>query len=165
MVQVTWSDGIVPDGVKRIAPTAEQADALQRLDARLLNPAAWLPASAWEHQELGPYVPSRFAVCLDTDRDIGLDGVLASLPQPAEDLLRSWDRTYEPIRGGADSPTGYDIWCSHVPTDQARGLAGILDDAGSQRIDWDPELGYEFDGRDSLATVMLLMNPLLPHDS
>jgi len=164
MVQVTWGD-VGLDFADQTAPTAEQARALVRLDSRLLNPAAWLPASAWEHRRLGPYVPSRFSVCVDTDRDIGLDGVLASLPQPAEDLLRAWDRTYEPLRGGADSPAGYDIWCSRVTTDQARVLADILDDAGSQRIDWDPELGYEFDGRGSLATVTLWIDPMLPHHS
>lgn len=161
MIRVTWGD-IGVEGVDRAAPTAEQARALQRLDARLLDLASWLPTSAWEDQELKPFVPSEFSVCYDTDRNVGLDVVLAQLPRRAEDLLRSWDRTYDAIRGGADAPSGIDIWCSRVTPDQARRLAGILDDAESRRIDWDPELGYTFER--TAVDVTLWFNPVLPHD-
>jgi hypothetical protein len=166
-VLVTWGDvgAIDLDGVERVVPTREQATALRRLDARLLNTAAWLPASAWEDQELRPFVPSMFSICYDTEADIGLEGVLAQFPREADDLLRSWQPTYEAIRGGADSPTGIDIWCSRAPTEQARSLARVLDDARSQEIEGQGELGYVFGGDDpETADVILWFGAVLPHD-
>lgn len=163
-VLVTWGD-VGLDGVERVVPTPEQAAALKRLDARLLNLAAWLPASAWEDRELRPFVPSRFAICYDIEWDVGLDRVLASFPRRAEELLRSWERTYEAIRGGADSPSGFDVWCSRATPGQAHELAGILDDAGSERFHEDPDLGYIFEAQGlNTADVMLWFDPVLPHD-
>jgi len=166
-VVVTWGDigDLRPDDVETAAPTPEQVTSLKRLDARLLNTAAWLPASAWEDQELLPFVPARFAVCYDTVWDIGLERVLAWFPPRAEDLLRSGGRTYEAFRGGADSPGGIDIWCSHVTTEQARSLARILDDAGSQEIEGEDQLGYVFGGDDlENAQVTMWLHPVLPND-
>lgn len=166
-VLVTWGDvgDIGLDGVERVVATHEQALALKRLDARLLNTAAWLPASAWEDQEFRPFVPSMFAICYHTEEDLNLEGVLARFPRGAEDLLRSWQRTYEAIRGGADSPTGIDIWCSRAPTEDARSLARVFDEARSQEIEGQGELGYVFGGDEpENAVVILWFIPVLPHD-
>jgi hypothetical protein len=77
-VHVTWGDiGGQYSDVARETPTAEQENALIRLDVRLEDPASWLPASAWENSEITPYVPSRYKVCYEGGK--GLD-CLASCP-------------------------------------------------------------------------------------
>jgi hypothetical protein len=140
-------------------PTAEQASALERLDARLED-LAWLPTSAWEDPEMGAFVPSRYAVCLETEQEVGIDAVLASLPQPAEDLLRTRDRT-------ADHFNGLFWWCSAVTTEEARGLAQIAEDTPSAQLVSSNVFGlvYAFGRRDPSTTdVRLSFGPMLPHD-
>ena len=54
--------------------TAKEERSLERLYARLTDPASWLPASAWADQEIRAYVPSRYKVCYggrDRDRRAG----------------------------------------------------------------------------------------------
>jgi hypothetical protein len=91
LARVTWGDCCDPGSkdVAREMPTPQQASALQRLDARLADPAAWLPASAWDDPEITAYVPSGYSVCYEPEQAVGLSRVLASLPPPAEDLLRT----------------------------------------------------------------------------
>jgi hypothetical protein len=167
LVRVTWGDCCDPASKEaaRTMPTAEQATALQQIDARLADPASWLPASAWENQEITAYVPSMYWVCYEAAQGIGLSNVLATLPQPAEDLLLTWDRTSQEITGnGLGLPL--DIWCSHVTTEEARGLAQILDDAGGQGHPDHFGLRYVFGQRDPGATeVTLSFGPLLPHET
>jgi hypothetical protein len=161
LVRVTWGDGY-DDGEQRTAPTRHQADSLRRLDARLLNPTAWLPASAWERRELGPFLPSRFAVCYNhTNEETSpqFEDVLAVFPPTAANLLRSWDRTHENLGG----PT---VWCSGVTTDEAHILADILQNSGNPQVDAGPELGYYFGGGPEVPRVQasLRFTPLLPHE-
>lgn len=132
VVRVLWGDCCDPESSREETemPTPEQAEALLQLDVRIEDPGSWLPASAWEDQEMRPYVPTRYSVCYDTDLGIELDRVLASLPRKAEDLLRSWDRTFERLPVPLGNGNGLDIWCSDVTTEQARALASILEDAG-----------------------------------
>lgn len=88
----------MPEDLPEITPTAEQADALRRLDARLGNLEAWLPATAWADREPQPFVPSRFSVCTETaESPGGLDRVLGSLPQAAQDIVRPLDWTHEQV--------------------------------------------------------------------
>jgi hypothetical protein len=167
LVGVTWGDCCDPSSADeaRTMPTPEQASALQRLDARLADPVSWLPASAWEDPEITAYVPSGYSVCYEAQLGTGLSQALASLPQPAEDQLRTLERTHEELdlqyRGGVS----LDIWCSHVPTEEARALAQTLDDAGAQERHEDVfGLRYVFGQRDSGATeVTLTIEALLPH--
>jgi hypothetical protein len=161
LVRVTWGDDY-DVGEQRTAPTRQQANTLRRLDGRLLNPTAWLPASAWERQELGPFLPSRFAVCYNnTNEETSpqFEDVLAAFPPPAANLLRSWDRTRENLGG----PT---VWCSRVTTDEAHILADILQNAGSQQVNDGPELGYYFGGGPEVPRVQVSLRfmPLLPHE-
>lgn len=122
-VHVTWGDiGIPYTDVARAMPTAEQVSALIRLDARLEDPASWLPASAWEDPAVTPYVPSGYSVCY-YGAGVGLSQVLALLPQAAEDLLRSQD-----IR--REQAPAFAYWCSDLTNEEARALARILDDSG-----------------------------------
>jgi len=126
LVRVAWGDSRDPT-----IATAEQASDLQRLDARLADPASWLPASAWEDREIRAYVPSRYSVCYE-----GMDGplqasrILALLPPEAEDLLRSTDRTRVESGPSVDGEGTRDWvqYCSEVTTEEARALAEAFDD-------------------------------------
>ena len=164
-VEVTW--GGVGLDVETIAPTVEQARALQRLDRRLGELSSWLPASAWEDPEPKAFIPSRYSICYDTVPNVGLDAVLGSLPRQAEALLRSFERTHEVSERYGRYGTGFEIWCSTVTTDVARSLAEILEvanTADSVRRNVSG-LQYEFGRRVSGATeVTLGIAPMLPHE-
>jgi hypothetical protein len=130
LVRVAWGGAVLPDSHPTIA-TAEQAGALQRLDARLAEPASWLPASAWDDREISGYVPSRFSVCYEgMDDPLPASRILTSLPPAAEDLLRSTDRTRVESGPSVDGEgTRYWVqYCSEVTTEEARALAEALDD-------------------------------------
>jgi len=163
LATVTWGD--MPGNADGIEPTPEQADALFRLDARLENPASWLPASAWQDQEMRPFIASRYDACYETSENVGLDAVLATFPQPAEDLLRTHDRTER--RLGQDGSFGtLNVWCSVITTDEARTLAAIFDeDAGI--YSHENVFGQDYVvGRRSpnVPDVRLSMEPMLPHE-
>jgi hypothetical protein len=102
----------------------ERASDLERLVARLTDPASWLPASAWEDREIRAYVPSRYAVCYGGfPQPIEVSRVLSLLPTQAADLLRAKDLREE--QGG-------DL-CSDATTEEARALAETLDDGGAEQ--------------------------------
>lgn len=114
--------------------TPEQERTLERLDALLTDPAASLPASAWQDRTLRAYVASRYAICWGHRPEQGLDDpspaiepsrVLALLPAAVEDLLRR--RGFAPR--GSIPPQA----CSVVPTEEARAVARALDDAGLEQ--------------------------------
>jgi hypothetical protein len=157
LVGITW--GLITPEEDRIGPeriaTPEQVDTLLRLRARMEDLASWLPASAWEDQELRPYVASRHLVCYVAEQGIGADRALASLPPRAGDMLRPLERTH-----GA---YGDDSWCSIVTTEQGRAFAGVLDEAGFGITNRDNWLKYE--PRDPDAVVdSVSIEPLLPHE-
>ncbi len=165
LARVTWGDCCDPGSknVARTMPTPQQASALQRLDARLADPASWLPASAWEDPEITAYVPSGYSVCYEPEQAVGLSRVLASLPPPAEDLLR----TQGIKRGEYTNLLGtFVYWCSDLATEEARALAQILDDAGQDPHEDVFGLRYVIGQRGPDATeVSLSFNPLLPHQT
>jgi hypothetical protein len=135
LVRVGWGDQ-APEDVAREVPTPEQVSALQRLDARLADPASWLPASAWEDREIRPYIASRYTVCAEGDPSIELTRLLALIPAPAEDLLRVKDWT-----SGEWEGTTY--YCSQVTTDEARAVAEALDEAAGYAV-LEDALGAEY---------------------
>jgi hypothetical protein len=166
LVHVAWGD-VGDPGVTREMPTPEQASALRRLDARLADPASWLPASAWEDPKIKAYVPSGYSVCYHGAQSQGLSQeqelslALAPLPPAAADLLRTQDRT----RGQA--PT-FVYWCSNLTNEEARALARILDDAGLAGVADEFGLRYEHAGRRAAFLefeVSLEFEPLLPHEA
>lgn len=162
LARVAWGD--VGHDEAMTLPTPEQATALQHLDARLADLSSWLPESAWEDQELRPYVPSRYSVCYEAQRGLGLDRVLAVLPQPAEDLLRTWNRTHSELTGQGPGAISLDIWCSDVTTEEARALARIIEDSGVAQPYGGPELQYAIERRNpGPIDVTLGFWPLLPH--
>jgi len=165
-VDVTWGD-VGLDDVERIARTEKEARSLERLDVRLGDLGSWLPASAWVDQEPKPFVPLRYSVCYETEEQIGLDAVLASLPQRAEDLLRTWDRSHEVVGPFNAFGSPIEIWCSVVTTDEARVLAEIFDDADTaDGVNRDVfGLRYEFGQRDpGEADVTATFEPMLPNE-
>jgi hypothetical protein len=155
--------------------TAEEESALERLYARLTDPASWLPASAWADQEIRTYVPSRFQVCYGGIRKtIERDRVLNALPGPVAELLRAMDAQPHRIPGDlraalkGRSPTGY---CSNLTTEETRVLVRALDDAGLEHQPADfATFGYRFpvpfsgQGPDPIDTsARILIDPYLPN--
>lgn len=165
LVSITWGplfSGGGPEGVPTATPTRGQVEAIQLIDERVEDLESWLPATAWEDAELRPYVPSRFSICIESGWGIGLEPVLGSLPQPAQDLLRPLDRTHE-VYGRSGPGTAFDSWCSTVTTGEARALAGTFDEAGWTLLDRTPEIGYAAEPHDPVETTIAFV-PLLPHE-
>ncbi len=155
--------GWVKDGTP--IATAAQASALAWVDDRLTDPGSWLPASAWQDQEIRAYVPSRFQVCYGPNANLHVDAsrILSLLPPPVEDLLRAAPRT--------DAPNHVVmIGCHDVTTEEARALADALDRAGLTKspIENAWALGYRFEPRTPIApgpienTVFISFEPYLP---
>jgi hypothetical protein len=163
LVQVTWGDINGPEDPAWETPSPEQVSALQRLDARLEDPASWLPASAWADQEMTAYIPSRYSVCYEGQDGDDLSRVLASLPPRAEDLHRTQDITRSEYTNLLGSHV---FWCSDMTTDEARAFAQILDGAGQERHEDVFGLRYGFAKRGPDATeVSVRVAPLLPHEA
>jgi hypothetical protein len=152
LVQLDWD---TPDGMalqERQDPsfdrpryrdaTPEQSSALERLTARLANPASWLPASAWQDREIRAYVPSRMAVCANPS--VYAPGFV--LPDRAKELLRNAD-----VHDG----------CYVVTLAKARAIADALEDAGLERVDPEWWQGYRIDNRSDYNMVFFLT--ILPH--
>ncbi len=164
LVHLTWGNAGFEQGDQPIAttPTSEQVRALERLDARIEDLASWLPASAWEEQEMRAFVPSRYQACY-SGRDESMERlpILQLLPAPAADLLLSRDTT----RGEAAGSRGpIPFWCSVVTTEEARGLAQILEDAGAlvQSPD-EPSYAFSPSGRPPFA-IDISFGAVLPHE-
>jgi hypothetical protein len=111
--------------------TPEQERALERLDPLLVDPAASLPASAWQDRRVRAYVAAKYATCWAHRPELGPDKpaqaippsrVLTLLPEAVADVLRRGGS----VRWGDNPPTD----CSVVPTKEARAIARALDDAG-----------------------------------
>ena len=158
-VRATWATRPI---VGQDAPVAtrEQATALQELSALLTGQESW-PASAWEEQAFGAYVPPRYAICFRGLPDpIEPAAARDPLPQPAQDLLLAGDPTQE-----ERMPSNGD--CSRMTTDDARALARILAGAGIQREG--PENGVfwlRYLLRDQPVAgndVWISFGPVLPH--
>ena len=162
LVRVDWSNPDIYPRDRGTAATPEQASALEQLDALLTHPTSWLPASAWEDQEIGAYVPSRFAVCYEpAERGIDPSRILSVLPPSAEELLRAKNRIQ-------DDPNDS---CTEVTVEEARALAETFDDAGLEQDDRSSysRLGYVFEPPVPLAlgpienSVSIYFEPYLPH--
>jgi hypothetical protein len=103
----------------------------KQLRERLMDPASWLPASAWADRRPRPYVASRYAVYYGGYvRTVERSRLLALLPVAAADLLRAQEAV--PRHGSlgirADSPPLITRWVATMTTDEARALARALDE-------------------------------------
>ena len=161
LVHLTWGNAGFEEGEDPIATTAtpEQVRALERLDARLEDLASWLPTSAWEDPELRPYVPFRYVVCYSgQDEAIQRPRLLDLLPAPAEELLSAKATNVDRFNGPYGS---IPYWCSVLRTEEARELAGILEDAGASRVS---PMGpsYVFSPSRGGLRVNVSLDPALP---
>ncbi len=158
-IQVRKGDRLVP---------LRWASDLKRLEARLIDPQLWLPASAWKQRKIRAYVPSRFAVCAaavvvsDIDKprqgrivQMGPARIVALLPAAAQKVLR----------GRAWNARGAGPGCFAVTTNEARSLAKALDGAGhaTARKGGAINLNYKFDAPGPSRQVWISFDPFLPH--
>ncbi|MGH3144163.1 MAG: hypothetical protein ACRDO9_13700, partial [Gaiellales bacterium] len=156
--------------------TPEQASALRRLDALLSDPVSVLASSAWAVREIRAYVPSHYAVCVETSPPTNITPLLSRLPARAEELLRdqNWARSegdiVEAREGGVIVVLGRAVtYCSKLTTEEAREV-----DKALSGLDPDPTfpqdpLGYlvaeAVENRDGLPLIptAIRFQPYLPH--
>lgn len=159
LVRVTWGDCCSAEvaGAARVTPTPEQASALRRFNTQL-------NALAWEEGEIRAYVASRYTLCLETSEDAGTDRLLGSLPQEAEDLVRSWDLRYRTF-ADPDPDLPYYTSCSAITTERARALGQTLGEAGVSEDAFGDEVLYHVRSPGPEGTdVVVAFYPLLPHE-
>jgi len=151
--------------------TAEEESAVERLYARLTDPASWLPASAWADQGIKIYVPTTYRVCYGgTTETIERDRLLHAITGPVQELLEARDAektnefniyiSFEDWVNGV-RVTGY---CSDLTTEEARDVIRGLDDAGFERRAADATFEYIFSVPGPAGTAALWIDPYLPHD-
>jgi hypothetical protein len=157
----------VRDG-DRLVPV-ERARDVERLVARITDPASWLPASAWQDREIRAYVPSTFAVCYGAwppAQPIERSRILSLLPAAAGDLLRGRDSM---LREGRFVLAGQDLgavveYCSDVTIEEARALAQTLDHERLEPFMPASRLSYRFEVPGSNGDmVQIYFEPYLPH--
>lgn len=102
--------------------TPEQLSAIRRLYALLTDPAAVLPSSAWAVRKISAYVPSHYAVCIDTQPSKDASDLLSLLPARAAELLH--DKSTGSPPGGGPGRSVDD--CYTVETEEAREVADAL---------------------------------------
>jgi hypothetical protein len=143
--------------------TPAQVNAFERLAARLNDPAAWLPASAWADRKIRAYVPSRFAVCFDSfgapssSHSFEPSELLAALPATVEDVLSG---RYEKTQFFSAHPS----YCASVTSEEARTLDKALDDAGLEGGTTDKVVRYVFRVPGPIREpAEIFFEPYLPH--
>jgi hypothetical protein len=168
LVRLAW----LPAGPGEQTATPEQLSALRRVDALLTDPASVLPSSAWAVREVRAYVPSHYAVCIDTSPPKDASHLLSLLPARAADVLRDKSRTR--LDGEAFGNTREDVrmrvlgrtvtYCSKLTTEEAREVAEAF--AG---LDPDPRwqrhtLAYRLaEGAHDWETTAIWFEPYFPH--
>jgi hypothetical protein len=111
--------------------TAEQLLSLRRVHALLSDPASVLPSSAWSVRKVRAYVPSHYAVCIDTSPPKDASELLSLLPARAAELLRDKSRTQSAggtteIYDGTVVETPGVTDCYKVETEDAREVSDAL---------------------------------------
>ena len=125
---------LVGEIVEGTLATPEQLSALRRVHALLTDPASVLPSSAWAEQKVRAYVPSHYAVCIDSSPPKDASELLSLLPARAADVLRDKSRTRrdgEPYGSlypdGPMGVLGQSVEdCYKLATEEAREVAGTL---------------------------------------
>ena len=148
--------------------TPEQLSALRRVEALLTDPASVLPSSAWAVREVRAYVPSHYAVCIDTSPPKDPSLILSLLPARAADLLRdkSWtqlDGEVVEAREGHTAVLGKSVtYCSQLATKEAREVADAV--SGLGRTEWPLSLVYRVaEGMNNWEETHISFDPYLPH--
>lgn len=133
LVRLGWNSPFYSRPGEGTTATPEQISPLQRLDALLTDPASVLPPSAWADRQIRAYVPSHYAVCVDTSPPTDIARLLSLVPGRAEELLRdkNWTRSesdvVEALEGGRTKVLGRSVeYCSKLATEEAREVNEAL---------------------------------------
>jgi hypothetical protein len=171
LVRLHWRDLDIKEPFEGTIATPEQLSALRRVEALLTDPASVLPSSAWAVREVRAYVPSHYAVCIDTSPPKDASQLLSLLPARAADLLRGKSRTrlggevQEAREGGRVVVLGQSVmYCFKVETEEAREVAEALSGL-------DPEPGWRgfalayrvAEAVDNLNPTRIWFEPYFPH--
>jgi hypothetical protein len=151
--------------------TPAQLSALRRVDALLTDPTSVLPSSAWAVREVRAYVPSHYAVCIDTSPPKDASHLLSLLPTRAADVLRGKSRTrldgevVEAREAGRTVVLGRSVtYCSKLATEEAREVAEAL-----SGLDPDPRMAHHTlayrvaEAVNNLNPTTIWFEPDLPH--
>jgi hypothetical protein len=151
--------------------TPEQLSGLRRIDAMLTNPTSVLPPSAWAVREVRAYVPSDYAVCIDTAPPMDARDLLSLLPARAADLLgentrmRSREGVVE-AREGHTVVLGQSVTdCYKVETEEAREVAEALSGLDREPGWGNVGLAYRVNGgvRPTMEPTTIWFEPYFPH--
>jgi hypothetical protein len=158
---------------ERWATTPEQLAALEKIDALLTDTASVLPPSAWAVRDVRAYVPSHYAVCIDTAPPKDASQLLSLLPTRAADLLRDKSRTSSEadLLTNVDQVPGHMVvigrsvtYCSKLTTEEAREVNDAL-----SGLDHDPNfhgvvLAYRVaEAVNNLNPTSIWFEPYFPH--
>jgi hypothetical protein len=151
--------------------TPEQLSALRRVDALLTDPAAVLPSSAWADRQIRAYVPSQFAVCVNTSPPTDVSSVLSLLPARAEELLRdkSWTRSESDVFTNTREDERMRVlgrwveYCSKAATEEAREVAEALSVLDRYRPGGYSQAYLVAEGVNSWEITSILFEPYFPH--
>jgi hypothetical protein len=170
LVRLAWEDDWGGDGksgrVETIA-TPEQLSALRRVDALLTDPASVLPPSAWAVRKVRAYVPSHYAVCIDTSPPKDASQLLSLLPARAAELLRGKSSTSsegDVVDGALGVLDRMVTLCYKLATEEAREVADAL-----SGLDQDPRwlrhtLAYRVAaGAHDWEATAIWFEPYFPH--
>jgi len=129
--RLLWSNETKASPFEGRNATPEQLSVLRRVAALLNDPASVLPASAWAVRKVRAYVPSHYAVCIDTSPPKDASALLSLLPARAAELLRDKGRIRsdggtQAISDGTVVETPGAIDCYKVETEDAREVADAL---------------------------------------
>jgi len=137
-----------------------------RLEARLSNPASWLPESAWVDRDIRAYVSSKYAVCYSAwppDQEVERSRLLALLPPAVRDILSDAPLRQGPLFGGPGNFRPSYEFCSDLTTEDARAIAVALEDAGLKRAGG-ARMRYRIEAPDmNPGEASVYFEPYLPH--
>ena len=160
-----------PDARGRTRVTLDQLSALRRVDALFTDTASAMPASAWAVREVRAYVPSHYAVCMDTSPPKDASQLLSLLPARAADVLRGTNRTrfdgevVEAREAGRTVVLGRSVtYCSKLATEEAREVAEALSGLDRDRRFHNVILGYRLaEPVNNLNATSIWFEPYFPH--
>lgn len=151
---------------------------------RLAGLWSWLPADAWEDPEAKPFMPSRYAVCMQGEVVGAIDPTdhLQALPGAVREILAATSRLYVSEIGNRDPATMMPLdpdrmmfpettgYCYDMTTEEARILEATLDEGGVERVAGRDDAIYivsgslpEPDEYPAFDAITLTFWPMLPH--
>jgi hypothetical protein len=153
--------------------TPEQVSDLRRIDALLTDPASVLPPSAWAVREVRAYVPSHYAVCIDTAPPKDASQLLSLLPARAADVLRDKSPTSSEndVLTNIDQEPGHMVvvgrsvtHCFKLTTEEAREVAKALAGLDQDQNFHGVVLAYRVaEAVNNLNPTSIWFEPYFPH--